>query len=110
MDVIKFKYAITDDNLKAFISDNTTGFNGSFLYGYMEPYQTSVLDSCKMFAVVQMDDNDDQTKFSYINPIAIIAKREIEACELYNKINNSSTASVLCVLNDKPKNAKVEAV
>lgn len=109
--MIKFRYALKED-INALLITSVADYDGTgYLVGFMEDYhinQISNLRHCSLYLTCEEIETEDN-KVINKSPIAIVAKNESAAINIYNKLTNKP-ATVLCELERSCYNLKVETV
>lgn len=109
--MIKFKYKLNSGFAK-FMQNQILGFNGSTIMGLLPDYvvgKEDLLRHCAMYLIVESDDVDLGTDATYSNPIAVVARNDVDAVKLFKEYNgDGKSAFVLSTILDRCDNIKVE--
>lgn len=103
--MVKFIYNVKQ-NLQSLIKSTIADYDDySKLVGYVDEGRIGSLEHTSVYLVCEMKYTD--TLMVYTNPLAIIAKNDIEAVQLYNDVT-SVIGGVLCEMESNCSKLKVE--
>ena len=103
--MIAFKYKLPE-GIKDLAWGAIYGFNSEYIKGYMPEGISTQLKHYSLFMVCDLEIVDDNN--IYKNPVAIVAKNESRAAELYAEIFEKY-GFVFCELSDDASKITVEA-
>lgn len=109
--MIKFKYK-TDRSFAKFMQDQILGYTGTNLLGLLPDYvigRADLLRHCSMYLIVESDLVDKDDDATYSNPIAVVAKNDLDAVRLFKEyVGEDKCAFVLSTILDRCDNIKVD--
>ncbi len=105
--MIQFKYKPNSGMLQL-ISETCKNFNSDFIYGILEDESRLQLKNKQLFLVCEVILNK-YGKAEYFNPTAVVASSDFDAIKVFGSLMEKD-GSVMCKLEDRASNAKVEPV
>lgn len=105
--MIKFKYNMKTD-LIPLVHGTVVDYTNDFLYGLLPEEISTQLKHCSLYMVCELETPDGLNV--YKNPIAIVAPTESRAIETYYEFTKKNNGTVLCELERRCDNIKVEMV
>lgn len=104
---IKFKYTLKPE-LAILVQQQVLNYPYDWLYGYLHKGIIGQLKHCSMYLITELEFRNGLD--IYQNPVAIVAKNDIEAMGYYRTISNKENGTVLAEIVNRCDNLKVEPV
>lgn len=98
-----FKYKLSEDITNLAMA-SMANFYDEYILGWMDPGDTHQLAHCSMYMVCEIIDARNNI---IGNPVAIVAKNERRAMDIYNEATKKVDAMIYYCILDNCKNVKV---
>lgn len=105
-DIIRFKYNMNPDLIKL-CREAIIEYDYDYLYGAMHRDISNQLNHASLYLICQ--DKEIQGNQFYANPLAIVAKNDVEAIGLYQSLTGNNGIS-MCELERVCNTLKVEMI
>ena len=105
--MIKFRYTLKP-NLVQLAQQTIKDYNGNLMVGYMDEGDTNNLKHTSLYLVCEILVDEIPNDKTYQNPIVVVAKNEYTAVNIFNKVTGLEGGSVLCEIENRCDELKVE--
>ena len=106
--MIKFKYNLKEDLLKL-VRQNIVNYTSDFLISYMNKGDINNLRHSSLYLMCEYLEPTPSMRV-YQNPLAIVARNQYIATGIYNEITGCESATMLCEIENRCDNLKVEMI
>ena len=105
--MIKFKYTL-NNSLAELARGTLSNYFGNSIIGYMDEGDVNNLRHMSLYLMCEIIVDETTGNKTYQNAIGVVARNDYQAVGMYNEINNTDTGSVLCEIENKCDELKVE--
>ena len=103
--MVKFKYRLPEA-LVPLVSTTVVDYGLDYVYGLMPKELIGQLRHCSMYMICEYEDHNGVQVWR--NPVAVVARNDVDAMEAYVKTMKKENGSVLCEIVNRCDNIKVE--
>lgn len=103
--IVQFSYKLPE-SLVPLMNQAIMDFNDEYILGWVDQADAGNLRHCSMFMITELETHDDITINK--NPIAIVAKNESQALEIYYRATENTNGSVFCNITENCSGIKVQ--
>ena len=108
--MIKFKYTFKEDLLKL-VRETIANYTSDFIIGYLNEGDANSdnLRHSSLYLVCECLEPAPNMRV-YQNPIAVVSRNQYSAVGMFNEITGNGSGTVLCEMENRCDNLKVEAI
>lgn len=103
--IVEFNYKLPE-SLVPLMNQEIMDFNDEYILGYVDQADAGNLKHCSMFMVTQLETYDKLSINK--NPLAIVAKNETQALDIYFRATNNTDGAIFCNITENCSGIKVQ--